>query len=128
LLLLASDGTEDVQTEALGQPFELAVGGSVTIAETGLQLTLRGVAEDSRCPPDVNCFWAGRVVTDVEAWAPGDVAEAFVLATCCPAPEAGRHSYAGQTIELVGLRPAPAAAGQSIPIEDYRADLLVSAD
>src|SRR5262245_18743355 len=35
---------------AAGQPFELAVGGSATVAETQTTLMFRGVQEDSRCP------------------------------------------------------------------------------
>ena len=48
---------DQAATVPLGQPFELAVGGAAVIAETGLQVTLRSVPEDWRCPSDVNCIW-----------------------------------------------------------------------
>ncbi len=112
-------------TVQLGQPFELAVGGAAVIAETGLQVTLRAVPEDSRCPPDVNCIWAGRVSIELEAQAPGEAAETFTLSTCCGV-DASQRSYAGQTTQLADVAPGPARAGQSTSEQDYRVQLVVS--
>jgi hypothetical protein len=44
---------------SLDQPFRLRIGQSATLPGTGITLTFDGVTEDSRCPTDVTCVWAG---------------------------------------------------------------------
>jgi hypothetical protein len=39
----------------------LAAGTTVPVKGTDLQVTFVGVVEDSRCPTDVSCVWAGEV-------------------------------------------------------------------
>jgi len=113
-------------TVPVGQAFELPVGGAATVADTQTTVTFLGVQEDSRCPAQVACIWAGRVSAEFSVQAPGQAPETFVLATCCPAPDASHHAYAGQAIDLVGVSPAPLPAGQTISEQDYRAALVVS--
>ena len=43
----------------LEQEFRLKIGESARAAREGLQVEFDSVAEDSRCPKDVNCIWAG---------------------------------------------------------------------
>jgi hypothetical protein len=43
----------------LEQDFELRPGQTVSIAGTGQTVTFEAVAEDSRCPSNVVCVWAG---------------------------------------------------------------------
>ncbi len=112
-------------TASLGQPFELAVGGSAVVTETGLQVTMTAVPEDSRCPPDVTCVWAGRVSVAVQALAPGDTApQDAVLSTCC-GTDASSATYAGQMIQLKAISPGAAPSGQGIAEQDYRGEFLV---
>jgi hypothetical protein len=82
------------------------------------------VDEDSRCPAQVNCIWAGRATIAVEALAPGAQTDTFALATCCT-DNVREHAYAGQTFALVGVTPAPGAPGQPIAAQDYRAQFTV---
>jgi hypothetical protein len=48
---------------------ETATEGSVGVGETkninGVSVTLNKIVEDSRCPSDVQCIWAGRLVANV---------------------------------------------------------------
>ena len=53
---------ETVQEAPLGQEFTLRPAESVRIAGTPLVLTFDRITEDSRCPTDVNCVWAGNAV------------------------------------------------------------------
>lgn len=50
-----------VQTD---EPFELAVGERLAHGDHTLHFV--GVAEDSRCPPDAQCVWAGKASVRVE--------------------------------------------------------------
>jgi hypothetical protein len=51
---------------SLGQPFQLRINQSATLAESGLTITFLSIAEESRCPDSngtkfIECFWAGQV-------------------------------------------------------------------
>src|ERR1041384_6590460 len=47
------------QQPRLGQEFELRIGQRAVIRKTNLTLRFVTVPEDSRCPSDVTCVWAG---------------------------------------------------------------------
>lgn len=54
------DGTPEAGAAGLNQPFDLTYGGSTRVDEAGLTVRFLDVTEDSRCPTDVNCVWAGQ--------------------------------------------------------------------
>ncbi len=61
-LLLASghaQSTGEVKEVALGEEFTVKVGQQVKIKDTKIKLTFLAVPQDSRCPSDVACVWAG---------------------------------------------------------------------
>jgi hypothetical protein len=43
----------------IGEPFELGVGKSVLIVDTGVRVGFDRVTQDSRCPLRVDCIWEG---------------------------------------------------------------------
>ena len=53
-----TDGTPQSATVVLGQDFTLRLGESIRLAPRSL-LRFVAVPEDSRCPPEVQCIWAG---------------------------------------------------------------------
>lgn len=61
----------------LGEAFDLKVGETATIGSegfsSGLSVELTEIVEDSRCPSDVTCVWAGRAIVRVIVSSPGDV-------------------------------------------------------
>jgi hypothetical protein len=60
ILAVASCATVDTAVVANpGADFNLAVGKSATISGTDYRITFNRVTEDSRCPVDVQCVWAG---------------------------------------------------------------------
>jgi len=65
-----------VQTETVhfATPIELAIGQTITF-EDGLQATLAEI-NDSRCPADVQCIWAGELSPLIE-FSGGILDEAF---------------------------------------------------
>ena len=104
----------------LGQPFELRVGKSATIAGEGLTISFEGVPSDSRCPTSVQCVWAGNAVVQVVASKDGKAA-GFELNTNL---EPKTATYLTYTIELVSLEPYPTSTN-SIPQSQYRATFVV---
>jgi len=73
LLVAAGLGCASSPTEPsgrgvpLGQPFRLAVGESASVQGASLVLGFEQVLEDSRCPADALCVWAGDA--RLRAWA-----------------------------------------------------------
>ena len=117
LLLLACEaGPGSASDVALGAEFTLAPGESAVAGDDGLRVSFESVTEDSRCPMDAICVWAGRVVVDVTAGrgearhfalSPGDAADVD-----------------GLRLRLVRVEPYPSATAP-IPASAYRATFVV---
>src|SRR5712671_4055395 len=61
-IFAAAPGCATVETAIVAQPdvaFSLPLGKSAAVSGTGARITFRRVTEDSRCPVDVTCIWAG---------------------------------------------------------------------
>ncbi len=101
----------------LGVEFSLAPRESVLVGEDALPVRFVAVAEDSRCPKDVTCIQAGRVVVSVTA---GPAAEPFTLE-----PE-GTAEVHGHRLTLLRVEPYPPSAA-AIPPSPYRATFVVEA-
>jgi len=52
----------------LGEEFSLRLGEQATIADIGVTITFADVSEDSRCPSNVTCVWAGDAVVVIASW------------------------------------------------------------
>lgn len=91
-------------------------GGPVAIGESArvgtLVATPNQVTEDSRCPTDVQCVWAGRVILSTQIDG-GGWFETVPLTLGQP------HATHGATITLVSVTPAKRAGGTINP-GDYR--------
>ena len=100
-LLAACTTVAGERTVQAGQPFDLAPGAQVALAGGG---TLRylGLANDSRCAPEVQCVWAGDAEVAME-WTPqGAAAARFSLHTT---PGRTEHALgAGRRLHLLALR------------------------
>ena len=82
-------------------PILLAAGEQAQVAP---KATLRfdKLLNDSRCPPDVQCIWAGEVRLGMSLVVAGE-SEAFELASTT----APRKSVRGFAIELLAFGPCP---------------------
>ncbi len=102
--------------------FTLQVGQQAVIKDTPLQLRFVSVPEDSRCPVEVDCVWAGDArVRLLVSFA--DSAEKTLDLHSFLEP---RFEFVrGYRITLERLEPAPRSEAR-IPQERYAADLRVS--
>jgi hypothetical protein len=83
-----------------------------TVRITDFELTPLKVIEDSRCPANVQCVWAGRLRLKAQLDFGGEVAEPeFTLGEAQP--------VGAGTLELVEAKPHP-EQGRTIYPEDYR--------
>lgn len=104
-----------------GKPFELKTGVTASLPN-GTRLTFEAVKEDSRCPADAQCIWAGDAVVIVVLKAPKGPPESRELHM---RPSGPGITYDDYTITLTALAPYP-RAGQEIRPADYVATFVVS--
>lgn len=102
-----------------GREFELAVLQDAKITGTSVTVRFLGVTNDSRCPSDVKCVWAGNAIARFNLSAPGQQALVTSLNSTLDPKSV---QYGGITLSLTGLKPVP-KSGSTIPATDYVAVL-----
>ena len=115
--------TPGVQVQP-GREFDIGVGQTVEVQGTSVTIRFSGVAEDSRCPVDVQCVWAGNAIVRLAISTAGGVATDASLNTTL---EPKSTTTSGYTIRLAGLKPFP-RSGTTIPASSYMATLEVRAN
>ena len=105
----------------IGEGFSLAVGESAEIDGEDFLIRFNRVVQDSRCPSDVQCIWAGNGQIELVARS-GGRSTSFTLNTGDGAREFAVNSY---RIRLAALTPEPVST-QPIPAASYRASLIVT--
>lgn len=107
----------------LNRNFDLQVGQSVKIEGTRLRVSFVSVAEDSRCPQNVECVWAGnaKVVLKLGGHNLPPSKEVSLNTGLNP-----KHiSYQRYDIKLVAVKP-PRKTPIEIPKSDYVITLIVT--
>ena len=91
-----------------GQTFSMHTGETVTLADHSALRYVR-LVNDSRCPPGVQCIWAGDAEVAFE-WTPANgAADAFSLHT---GKDPRSHDLAGRRVSLVSLERGEAPTAQ----------------
>ncbi|MBL7990157.1 MAG: hypothetical protein JNN25_01850 [Candidatus Kapabacteria bacterium] len=113
--------TIDVKTK-LQERFTLGVGQMAEIQDESLRVHLDSVPEDSRCPINAVCIWAGNARVRLTLTKGGSQQQQLELNTTT---EPKTAKYLGYSVQLVELTPLP-TAGEPTKSGDYRATLLIS--
>lgn len=114
-------GTPGSIQVSTGDAFDLAVGQEAQIRGTPVTVRFISVSQDSRCPSDVQCVWAGDAQIRLA-----------LSSTAAESSEASIHTnldpraatFSGYQIRAVGLKPVP-KSGQAIPGASYVVSLEV---
>lgn len=114
-------GSVEVQR---GVPFELAIGQSVSLPGSACQLAFVGIAEDSRCPKEVDCFWEGQVVVEIEISSSGNFVEMKRIIYRADKADPPAIGCGNQKIALRGVMPYP-ERDQKIAPAAYRTRWVV---
>ena len=114
-------GATGIRVEA-GKVFDIAVGQEAYVQGTPIVVRFRGASDDSRCPLDVQCVWAGNAVIQL-GLRQGKGAEADARVNTTLAPKSA--SVGAYSVRLIGLKPVP-RAGKPIAVGDYIATLEVT--
>ena len=105
-----------------GQNFDLQAGQSARVTRTPITVIFRSVSQDSRCPSDVTCVWAG-----------DGAVKLGLQSTTSPSQETTLHTtldpktvdFSAYRVRIVSLSPYP-KSGSTIPAEKYVVTLHVS--
>lgn len=113
--LARCDGRQNgVVCARLDEPFDARVGETAYIADTHFSLRVEGVPEDSRCPREAVCVWAGNARVALTLRGMSNTAAADLNSTLEPRAV----TRWGYTVELVDVQPLP-TAGTSVPVQEY---------
>ena len=118
--LLAANPHSNTALESVrpGREFRLKVKG------TKLRIRFVAVENDSRCPSDVTCVWAGNAAVRLQLGT-GRGSKTVTLNTSKSPSFVGETEYQGYKVKLVELGPYPRSDRKIAP-RDYTATLLVS--
>ncbi len=115
-------GPGDIQA-GLNEEFALSMGQRALIAGENLGIRFEEVTEDSRCPREVTCIWAGRVTCMVEI-TQGGSSYRMTLTEPGLSDEYSRETYEGYELAF-HVTPYP-EAGKKIAKDLYRLHLIIS--
>jgi hypothetical protein len=114
----ASDAPAEV-----GQPFSLKVNQTAHIESAGIDVMFVNVTEDSRCPSDVTCVWAGQVAVIIDVNASASSSQ---LTLTLSGGQSEAKSFGNYSIMLADVQPYPVST-KKISLSDYVATLVVDA-
>lgn len=114
-----------VQAARLGREFILKAGRQVTLRQERFRIKFAAVKEDSRCPADVKCIWAGNAAIQLVVSVGGSGGQSLALNTNGMSSLPGEGHYRGYKVRLVELSPYPRTS-RKIAAKDYIATLLVT--
>jgi hypothetical protein len=93
-----------------GETFSLPVGKTATINGSGTRITFRELREDSRCPTDVTCVWAGDAKIEITISRSGSPDDTKLISLNPP----NNVTTSGDLrIRFVGLTPVPRQSDKS---------------
>jgi hypothetical protein len=115
----ATSATPNTQTVSLDTEFTLAPSGRARIEGGEVEVRFVGISEDSRCPRDVACVWAGQAKVRLDITSRRSEP---VLRDVLEQQSVIADQY---EIKVVRVLPYPETSG-AIPPDDYRVTLLAT--
>ena len=86
------------------EQFKLQVNAQKTVTKDKLTIKFVSVVEDSRCPEDTNCIWAGNAKIRIKLKKGNGAWQTFDLNTNL---EEKNTKFSGYTLKIIELTPAP---------------------
>lgn len=114
--------TKSTPVARVGREFRLKAKHEVTLKSEGLRIKFVELKNDSRCPADVTCVWAGTATVQVEVSLRGKNRKSLTLSLMNNSTPVAYRNY---TISMTGLSPYPRSDRKIAP-RDYEATLLVN--
>ncbi|MBD2521409.1 hypothetical protein [Nostoc sp. FACHB-133] len=108
-----------------GEQFQLKISEIASINSGKVELTLLDVTEDSRCPSDLNCFWAGQIQIIVKILVDKKDLGKSNLIYNASRKDLAIKKIDNYLIEFIKAEPYP-KSNQKIELSDYVFTLVVS--
>jgi len=121
VLIIASCAS--VTTAVVAEPgasFTLAPGETATVRGADARITFKAVREDSRCPVDVTCVWAGDAKVEMVISREGAADETRILSLTPPNNEV---RVGNLRIRFISIAPVPRQADPT-GSRNYRAEFI----
>jgi hypothetical protein len=118
---MGADCHDETRKVNVGQPFELRIGESASVADGQLVLKFVSVSRDNRCPRGDQCIVAGSALILLEAAAGGETAQGELDTA---RGESSQWDVSGFQITLLDVQPYP-SSGRSTQPNEYVARLSV---
>ena len=122
MLLSGCAGSCNEVKARLGEEFSLRIGQTASITKENLEIRFAEVVEDSRCPRNVICVWAGRVSCIVQL-TNSDSCYKMVLTEPGLAEQYAKETYKDYQFAF-HVEPYP-EAGRNIAEKEYRLLLVI---
>lgn len=107
----------------LGREFSLRVGQQAAVDGGRFRVRFGAVKNDSRCPVDVTCVWAGNAEVMIEAEANGNRSSLKLNTNGgTKFPNVGKYRH--YTVELISLQPQPRQSSANA-VTHYVATLVI---
>jgi hypothetical protein len=100
-----------------GAEITLAPGATVAVKGKGIKVRFVAVTQDSRCPKDTTCIWAGEVKAQLDIL---KISQTWQIEL----PEGGNTVIDDLRVTLVRVEPQPTSTARIAP-QDYRATLKI---
>jgi hypothetical protein len=124
LLVIFAFKCERLPSYNLNESFEMHVGSKLVNTKIITAIRLDKIVEDSRCPKNTNCFWAGQVKVKFTFVNESKLEQEFVLTLRDDRPEESKVIVNGFSYELLTVDPYPEAE-KKIETADYVVSLEV---
>jgi hypothetical protein len=118
---LACSPVETAITAQPGIEFAIPLGKTAIVSGTDVRITFSAVREDSRCPTDVTCVWAGDAKIALVISRAASAEEGRIISLSPPNNESVSNNL---RIRFVALAPAPRQADHNP--RPYVAQLVVA--
>jgi hypothetical protein len=101
----------------------LKAASTAQLAQESLSIRLLDF-KDSRCPPGVQCMWAGQATVTILVAQTGAPSETLLIGTPAPKEFPASASYRGYLFSLQSLEPAPTVTG-TVSLDQVKATVLI---
>ena len=115
---------QDFTPARLDTPFQLKVNQMGFISSENIKITVLDVTEDSRCPSDVVCIWAGEVKVIVNILKDYQDLGDMILVKGAGENKLTTRVFDSYSIELIAVDPYPKSTVK-IELSDYIITLVV---
>ncbi|MBK7907450.1 MAG: hypothetical protein IPJ78_12945 [Gemmatimonadetes bacterium] len=88
-----------------GDPFWIEVGHSAVSRDADMVVRFLSVIENSTCPIDAVCVWAGRAIVEVGVTVAPEPEVLVEIEVTASTPAARQRTVAGRRVEVQELRP-----------------------